>query len=153
MTSAYALPNFMSLIHYWYDWRYCLLITTFKKYLQQQSDKLTAGFLPFFSNVLRRRQPSHSYFAVYMSGERTRSTELSRLQHTRLTHQRPNYLSLLDSYIFSYQELGTAHNKGIKSRVDGNESQHYSERKISEKYLLKNSLTFNLCSFLCCQNR
>jgi len=90
-----------------------------KKYFQQQSDKLTAGFLPFFSNVLRRRQPSHSYFAVYMSGERTRSTELSRLQHTRLTHQRPNYLSLLDSYIFSYQELGTAHNKGIKSRVDG----------------------------------
>jgi len=45
------------------------------------SHVLTDGFLPFFSNVLRRRQPSHSYLAVYKSVEMTSSEEFSRLNH------------------------------------------------------------------------
>jgi len=63
-------------------WLAVLFITyDYKNNWQRQSHKLTAGFLPFFSNVLRRRQPSHSYLAVYRSGDKTRSAELSRLQH------------------------------------------------------------------------
>jgi len=57
------------------------------------SHKLTAGFLPFFSIVFRRRQPSHSYLAMYRSDEKTCSAELSRLQHsihTTLIYQQPN---------------------------------------------------------------
>jgi len=82
-----------------------LIIYDSKNYMQRQSDTLTAGFLPFFSNVLRRRQPSHSYLAVYKSGEKTCSTELSRLQHTYKLHSvihSPTTVHSLGSWLTIY---------------------------------------------------